>query len=67
MLIVTPIVGFCNCSVCCCALLFCNHLVGEERADCLLCLSFWCLLSPYLCFNPLICLDYYVLRDDDAS
>ena len=36
MLIVTPIVGFCNCSIFCCALLyvhssFCNHLVEEER------------------------------------
>ena len=34
MLIVTLIVGFCNCSMCCCALLFCNHLVGEVRAGC---------------------------------
>ena len=38
MLIVTLIVGFCNCSMFCCALLcvtlFCNHLDGEERAGC---------------------------------
>ena len=31
--------GFCNCSMCCCALVcvqykFCNYLNGEERAGC---------------------------------
>ena len=39
LLIVTSIVGFCNCSMFCCALLyvhssFANHLDGEERAGC---------------------------------
>ena len=33
-MIVTPIVGFFNCSMICCALLSCNHLDGEERAGC---------------------------------
>ena len=37
LLIVTPIVGFCNCSMFCCVLpciylQFCNHLDGEDRA-----------------------------------
>ena len=32
MLIVTPIVGFCGCSVYCCALLYVHHLNGEVRA-----------------------------------
>ena len=37
--IVTPIVGFCNCSMLCCTLLyvhysFSNYLGGEERAVC---------------------------------
>ena len=38
-MIVTPIAGFCNYSMFCCALRcvhssFCNHLDGEERAGC---------------------------------
>ena len=38
-LIVASIVGFCICSMFCCALLcahkwFCNHLDGEERVGC---------------------------------
>ena len=37
LLIVTPIVGFCNCFMFCCVLpcvQFCNHLHGGERACC---------------------------------
>ena len=39
MLIFTPILGFCNCSMLCwfvtlCLFWFCNHLGGEERAGC---------------------------------
>ena len=26
--------GFCNCSMFCCAFLFCNYLGGGERAGC---------------------------------
>ena len=36
-MIVTPIAGFCNCSVFCitlCPFWICNHLDGEERAGC---------------------------------
>ena len=39
LLIVAPLLGFCNCSTFCCALLciqywFCSHIDGEERASC---------------------------------
>ena len=33
-LIVTLVVGVCNCSMFCCQFLFCNHLDGEESAGC---------------------------------
>ena len=48
-MIVTQIVGFCNCYMFCCALL-CVHssfaiiLLGKRELDALLCLSFWCLM-----------------------
>ena len=34
LLIVTPIVGFCNCSMFCCALLCVHTSDGEDRAGC---------------------------------
>ena len=39
LLLVRPVVGFCNCSMSCCTLLcihsrFTNHPDGEERAGC---------------------------------
>ena len=46
---VTPIEGFCNCSMFCCALL-CYHsslaiiLMGKRELVALLCLSSWCLV-----------------------
>ena len=49
VLIVTPIVEFCNSSMFCCALL-CVHSsfaiisMGKRELDALLCLSFWCLV-----------------------
>ena len=49
LLIVTPIVGFCNCSMFCCALL-CIHSsfaiisMGKTELVTLLCSSSWCLL-----------------------
>ena len=49
LLIVAPIVGFCNCSMFCCALL-CVHssfeiiLLGKRELVALLCLSSWCLM-----------------------
>ena len=66
--------GFCNCSIFGCALLyvhsdFCNHLDGEERElVALLSLSSWChviavwlfLTVPYVClqFEIVICPDH---------
>ena len=49
LLIVTPIVGFCNCSILCCALL-CVHSsfaiisTGKRELAALLCLFSWCLV-----------------------
>ena len=49
LLIVTPIVGFCNCSILCCALL-CVHSSfaiispGKRELVALLCLFSWCLV-----------------------
>ena len=49
LLIVTPIVGFCNCSLFCCRLL-CIHSsfaiisMGKRELVVLLCLSSWCLM-----------------------
>ena len=53
LLIVTPIVGFCNCSMFCCALL-CIHSsfaiisMGKTELVTLLCSSSWCLVSVVL-------------------
>ena len=47
LLLVTPIIGFCNCSIFCyiCPFLFCDHHEGEKREmDALLSLSSWCLM-----------------------
>ena len=49
MLSVTPIVGFCNSSMFCCALLYVHSsfviiLMGKRELVALLCLSFWCLV-----------------------
>ena len=49
LLIATPIVGFCGCSMFCCALL-CVHSsfaiisMGKRELAALLCLSSWCLV-----------------------
>ena len=48
MLIITPIVGFCNCSMFCCALLITilvlQSSLGKRELVALLCLSSWCLM-----------------------
>ena len=49
MLIVTPIVGFCNCSMFCCALRYVHSssaiiLMGKRELVDLLSLSSWCLV-----------------------
>ena len=52
MLIVARIVGFCNCSIFCCALLYVHSsfaiiLMGKRELIALLCLSSWCLVILY--------------------
>ena len=55
-LIVSPIVGFCNCSMFCCALL-CVHfsfaiiLMGKRELAALLSLSSWCLVIVVWIFS----------------
>ena len=49
MLIVTPIVEFCNCSMFCCVLLYFHSSfaiisMGKIELAALLCLSSWCLV-----------------------
>ena len=68
MLIATLIVGFCNCSVFCCALLcvhssFCNRLDGEESAGCFACLSSWCLVIVVWLFPtmPWVCVQFVIV------
>ena len=59
LLIVIPIVKFCNCSMFCCVLLcsvlVCSRLDGEDRAGCfaLLCLSSWCLVIVVWLFHTM--------------
>ena len=65
LLIVSPIAGFCNCSMICCALL-CVHsssasiLMGKRELVALLCLSSWCLVTVVWVFIavPRICLQF---------
>ena len=67
-----PIVGFCNCSMVCCALL-CVHssftivLTGKRELVDLLCLSSWCLMIVVWLFltMPRVCLrfEFVVLPD----
>ena len=70
MLIVTLIVGFCICSLFCCALL-CNHLDGEERTGyfVLLCLSSWCLVIVVWLFVtiPRACLQFVIVVFPDHT
>ena len=67
LLLVTPIVGFCNCSMFCCALL-CVHfsfaiiLMGKKES-CLLCLSSWCLVIFVWLFLTMlrVCLQFVIV------
>ena len=68
LLIVTPIVGFCNCSMFCCALL-CLHssfaIISRGKRDlvALLCLSSWCLVVIVWLFlmMTLVCLQFVIV------
>ena len=72
--IVTPIVGFCNCSVFCCALL-CVHSCfaiiskGKRELVVLLCLSSWCLLIVVWLFRamPWVCLQFVIVIFPDHT
>ena len=68
LLIVIPIVGFCNCSMFCCALL-CVHscfaiiLMEKRELVVLLCLSSWCLVIVVWLFRtmPQVCLPFVIV------
>ena len=74
LLIVSPIVGFCNCSMFCCALL-CVHssvaiiLMGKRELDALLCLSSWCLLIVVWLFLtiPRVCVQFVIVVFPDHT
>ena len=52
-----------------CPFLYCNHLDGEERADCLLILSSWCLVMvERLCIAvPRGCLQFVIVVFPDHT
>ena len=65
LFIVTPIVGVCNCSMCCCTLLFVHSsiaiiLIGKRELVALLSLSSWCLVIVVWLFIvvPWVCLQF---------
>ena len=70
LLVVTHIVGFCNCSVFCCALL-CVHYgftiisMGKRELVALLCMSSWCLVIVVWLFlmMPRVCVQFVIVVD----
>ena len=72
--IVTPIVGFCNCSRFCCAFL-CVHSsfaiisIGKRELVALLCLSSWCLSIVEWLFlaMPRMCLQFVIVVFPDHT
>ena len=74
LLIVTPIVGFCNSSMFCCELLCVNScfaiiLMGKNELVALLCLSSWCLLIVVRLFltTPWVCLQFVIVVFPDNA
>ena len=74
MLIVTPIVGFCNCSMFCCTLLYVNSsfaiiLMGKRELVALLSLSSWCLVIVVWLFLavPCVCLQFVIVVFPDNT
>ena len=67
LLIVAPVVGFCDCSMCWCALL-CVHSsfaiisMGKRELIALFCLSSWCLVIVVWLFltTPRFCLQFVI-------
>ena len=65
LLLITPIVGFCNCSMFCCALR-CVHssfAMGKRELVALLYLSSWCLMIVVWLFltMPRVCLQFVIV------
>ena len=76
MLIVTPFVGICNCSMFCCALLYVHSsfvifLVGKRERElvALLCLPSWCLVIVLWLFltMPRVCLQFVIMVFPDHT
>ena len=74
MLIVTHIVGFCNCSMFCCALLYFHSsfaiiLMEKRELVALLCLSSWCLVIVTWLFlaMPRVCLQFVIVVFPDHT
>ena len=73
-LIDAPTMGFCNCSMFCCALL-CVHssfaiiLMEKRELVALLCLSSWCLVIVVWLFLavPLVCLQFVIVVCSDHT
>ena len=68
LLIVTHIVGFCNCSMFCCVLLYVHSsfaiiLMGKRELVVLLSLSSWCLVIGVWLFLPMqwVCLQFAIV------
>ena len=74
LLIVTPIVGLCNCSMFCCVLL-CVHsrfviiMMGKRELVALLCSSSWCLVIVVLPFLQMswVCLQFVIVVFPDHT
>ena len=74
MLIVSPIVGFCNCSNFCCPLLyvyssFAIIVMGKRELIALLCLSSWCHVIILWLFltMPKVCLQFVIVVFPDHT
>ena len=74
LLIDTPIVGFCNCSMFCCALLYVHSsfaiiLIGKREQVALLCLSSWCLIIALWLFltMPWGCIQFVIVVFPDHT
>ena len=68
LLIVNPIMGFCNCSIFCCALLYVHFcltiiLMGKRELVALLSLSSWChVIAVWLFLTvPYVCLQFEIV------
>ena len=74
LLIVTPIVGICNCSMFCCASLcvhssFVINSMGNREPVALLCLSPWCLVIVVRLYlmMPRVCLQFVIVIFPDHT